>query len=87
MEISNFFNIKIKMQQLDPLVPSFIATYQDYKIVVDIENIEVIEGHFPRTQYNLTLGWCAMYKEELMQNWKLMLEGKLPLELQGLRKY
>ena len=84
--ISIFFGIKITFNPSEHTPPHFHAEYNGHKITVNIIDGEVMVGYIPKKQLRLTLAWCEMYQDELIQNWELILAGKEPNQIQGLRK-
>ncbi len=68
--ISKFYGIKIMMYWDEHFPPHFHAEYNEYKILVDIQNGVVIKGVFPGKQIKLVLAWCEIHKDELIKNWK-----------------
>lgn len=87
MIVSIFFGIKIIFKNnSEHNPPHFHAEYNGHKILVNIIEGEVIAGYMPKKQLKLILAWCELYQDELMENWELMLEGKQPNQIQGLRK-
>lgn len=84
-EISRFFGIIIQMYFADHAPPHFHATYQEHKIVIDIENGAVIKGKFPPRVLGFVQEWRALHVDELLRNWHQgNIEGKFnkiaPLE-------
>lgn len=55
--------------------PHFHARYGGQKITVEIEGGRVT-GKFPPRALGLVLEWWSLHKDELAQNWELLLEGK-----------
>lgn len=86
MIISIFFGIKITFNLNEHNPPHFYAEYNGSKVAVNINSGEVMVGYLPKKQLRLVLAWCEMYQDELMQNWELILAGKEPIQIQGLRK-
>lgn len=85
--VSIFFGIKITVNPSEHTPPPhFHAEYNGHKITVNIIDGEVIVGYMPKKQLRLTLAWCEMYQDELMENWELMLAGKELIQIQRLRK-
>ena len=70
-EISRFYGIIIRMFTDDHNPPHFHAYYNEYEILVDIENFRIIAGEFPPKALGLVIEWAAIYKSELIQNWEL----------------
>lgn len=76
-EISRFFGIIICMFANEHAPAHFHAYYQDFEITVEIET-GIAEGRFPPKQLRLVLDWCEIYREQLLENWKLAIgHGKL----------
>lgn len=69
-EICRFLGIVIYMLYDDHHPPHFHAEYGEYRITVDINN-GVIEGKFPRRALSAVLEWYLIYKDELLEDWKL----------------
>ena len=69
-QLSRFFGIIISMYFRDHNPPHFHAKYNEYKCVVDIENLEVTEGDFPSRALKMVLEWAALHKDELLENWQ-----------------
>ena len=83
--ICTFRGIKIFMNYDEHNPPHFHASYSDYKIVIDINNIEVSQGEFPTLQLKMLLGWAAFHKEELLENWELAKNHKALFKIDPLR--
>ena len=85
--ISMFFGIIIRMYYApgEHPPPHFHAYYHEYKVVIDIKNCEVIEGNFPRKQERLVLAWAELHRDELLANWKLLMNGEKPFKIEPLR--
>lgn len=87
MVVTEFFGIKIIFNEDNEYSRAhFHAEYNSYKILVDIAEYKVIDGYMPKKQLNLILGWCALYEDELMQNYVLMTEGLELNQIHGLEK-
>lgn len=85
--VSIFFGVKITFNSNEHNPPPhFHAEYNGHKITVNIIDGEVMVGYMPRKQLRLILAWCELYQDELMESWELMLAGKKPNQIQGLRK-
>ena len=69
-EISRFLGIVIYMLYDDHRPPHFHAEYGEYRISVDI-NSGVVEGKFPRRAMNAVLEWYGIYREHLLEDWRL----------------
>jgi hypothetical protein len=82
--ISMFFGILIKMYYEEHNPPHFHSEYQGFKAVFLIETGEMIQGRgFPIKAKRLVQEWCLEHKKELVENWKLMEEGKALFRIPG----
>ena len=43
----------------------------DINLKVNIINVKILKGYFPKRQLKLILAWTEIHKDELMQNWEL----------------
>lgn len=82
-EISRFLGIIIRIFFKDHAPPHFHAEYCDYEISVDIHT-GVVEGKFPKRALKAVLEWYDLHREELLVDWKLAAEGKLPNKIEPL---
>ena len=69
--ICMFRGIKIFINWNDHRPPHFHATFGGNEVLVDINELEVLEGSFPGKQLKMLLGWAAFHQEELKENWEL----------------
>ena len=69
--ICMFRGIKIFINWNDHRPPHFHATFGGNVVLVDINELEVLEGSFPGKQLKMLLGWAAFHQEELRENWEL----------------
>lgn len=77
-EISRFLGIIIRMYYKEHSPAHFHAEYNNYEIIVNIED-GVIEGKFPKRALNAVIEWYEIHKEELKANWELA-QRKEPLK-------
>ena len=82
-EISRFFGIVIKMYYNDHAPPHLHAEYQDYQGMFDMRTGDRIGGYIPIKAEKLVKKWISDYREELMEVWELMREGKPFKKIQG----
>jgi hypothetical protein len=85
--ISMFYGIIIRMYFApgEHPPPHFHAYYAEYKALVDIRACEIIEGDLPPKQTKLVLAWAALHQDELLANWKLVMNGEEPFKIQPLQ--
>ena len=85
--ISMFFGIIIRIyfapKEHQP--PHFHAYYAEHKATVDIRTCEILEGELPKKQKKLVLAWAELHQEELMANWKLVMNGENPFKISPLQ--
>ena len=86
-ELSRFYGIIIRMF-MEPTVqhniPHFHAYYQEFSATFSVENIEKLSGELPRKQQRLIEAWAELHQIELLNSWKLLQTGKLPLKIKSL---
>lgn len=76
--ISTFYGILIKMFFVDHAPPHFHAQYGEYKAVISIKELSVVDGSLPRRALNLVLDWAELHQEELLKNWNLASANEMP---------
>ena len=84
-EISRFLGIVIYMHFNDHNPPHFHAKYGNFKAIIAIDNLAIIEGNMPPKALALIMEWASIHKKELLNNWnKIIKTGKFtkikPLE-------
>jgi len=85
--ISMFYGIIIRMYfaPVEHAPPHFHVYYAEYKATVDIRNCEVIDGDLPGKQTKLVLAWAELRQDELMADWRLVMNGEEPFKIQPLQ--
>lgn len=48
----------------------FHAIYGEYRCLVGIDPIRVLQGELPRRAQSLVLEWAALHQRELADNWE-----------------
>ncbi|QOR73578.1 DUF4160 domain-containing protein [Cruoricaptor ignavus] len=74
-EISRFYGIVIYMYLQDHNPPHFHARYEEYEIMIAIENFAVIKGKFPPKALSMVMEWAAIHREDLLKNWNNLNEN------------
>ncbi len=74
-EICRFLGIVIGMFYREHAPPHFHAVYGDFEITVEIDG-GVVNGHFPTRARALVIEWCALHREELLEEWALARAGR-----------
>ncbi len=57
------------MNYSDHQPPHFHAWYNEYKIIVTIQN-GIVKGEMPARALRMILEWLELHREELMKNWE-----------------
>ncbi|CEK40115.1 DUF4160 domain-containing protein [Paraclostridium sordellii] len=85
--ISMFYGIIIRMycapKEHSP--SHFHAYYQDYKALININTLELMEGNLPKKQLRLVLAWAELHQEELIANWDIAMNSELPFKIEPLK--
>lgn len=87
-ELSRFFGIIIRMYMeagTQHNTPHFHAYYQNDVAVFSIEDIELIAGSIPKRQQHFVETWAELHKDELLNDWSLLQNGRLPLPIDPLK--
>lgn len=50
--------------------PHFHAIYGEYRAVVGIDPIQMLQGELPRRAQSLVFEWAALHQRELIDNWE-----------------
>lgn len=79
--ISFFFGIVIRMYWRDHEPPHFHALYGSDVVLINIETLEVIQGTVPQRALSLIREWAALHKSDLMEDWNLCKQKKLPRKI------
>lgn len=74
--ISTFYGIKIFIYYDDHNKPHFHAKYGEYKCIISIEDIELINGNMPSKQLKIILAWASIHQTKLQKNWYLASIGE-----------
>jgi len=83
--ISVFFGIVIRMFFDEHAPPHFHAQYAEFKAVIDINTLSLVEGHLPRRALGLVLDWAELHRTELLADWELCREHKEPSKIDPLQ--
>lgn len=69
-EISRFYGIVIKMFFDDHNPPHFHASYGEYEVLIEINNLAVFAGQLPPRALGLVIEWATLHQDELLNNWE-----------------
>jgi phosphomannomutase len=84
-EICRFYGIIVAMFYDDHNPPHFHARYGDDKIVVEINSLTVLDGHFPPRALGLVIEWASQHKQDLLGDWELAKNNQLPRKINPLK--
>ena len=83
--ISIFYGIFIQMFWGDHTPPHFHARYAEYKGIIDINTLKMLEGDLPRRALNLILDWAELHQKELLLDWELCMKNQMPNKIEPLK--
>jgi hypothetical protein len=83
--VSRFFGIIIRMFFNEHAPPHFHAEYGEYRAVINIHTLEVIEGKLPRRALELVLDWAELRQTDLLEDWSLCQAHRQPREIEPLQ--
>lgn len=83
--ISIFFGIVISMFYDDHAPPHFHAKYAEFQGIIDIQQLQMIEGDLPRRALELILDWAELHQSELLADWDLCQEKQAPNKIEPLK--
>lgn len=70
-EISRFFGIIIAMYYKEHNPPHFHVRYNDFKAIISIKDLAILEGKLPPKVLGLAIEWASQYQSELLEDWNL----------------
>ncbi len=76
--ISAFYGLLIQMFFQDHAPPHFHVKYGEYKALIDIRKLELIDGKLPRRALNLVLDWAELHQTALLDDWQLCQDMQNP---------
>lgn len=82
-EISRFYGIIVRMFSIDSEHPPkhIHIKYGEYEAVMELENLNIIDGSLPKTARVLARKWAEAHQDELNEIWETQNFHKIaPLE-------
>lgn len=58
--------------------PHFHVKYNEYRAIISINELKIIEGSLPKRVISLVLEWAYEHREKLFEDWNLAI-SKEPL--------
>lgn len=85
-KISEFYGIAIRMffNEEKYKKPHFHAYYGEHQIVVTIDDLNIIEGDFPKQAKRMVLEWAGIHQKELAENYEKMRARSHPEKIKPL---
>lgn len=83
-EISRFLGITILMYYNDHSPPHFHVKYNEYRAIISINELKIIEGSLPKRVISLVLEWAYEHREELSEDWNLAISKKPLIKIEPL---
>ena len=77
-EISRFFGIVIRMRLHDHPPPHIHAHHGDHEAQIAIEFRGLMNGGLPPRTLALVFEWARLHREELLENWHRLRDGRPP---------
>ena len=69
-EICRFLGIVISMYFDEHNPPHFHVRYNDYRAVMGIRNLNLLDGHLPAKVRGLVEEWAEQHQAELLRMWE-----------------
>lgn len=83
--ISAFYGLLIKMFFDDHAPAHFHVEYAEFKAVIDIKKLELIERSLPCRAQELALDWAELHQAELLEDWELCSAKQQPKKIPPLQ--
>ena len=78
-ELCRFLGMIITMYYDDHAPPHFHIRYGDYKAIMGIDSLMLLDGYLPPRALGLVAEWGALHRDELWEDWSLA-EQRAPLK-------
>jgi len=69
-EICRFLGIVISMYFNEHNPPHFHIRYNEYRAVISIRSLNIVDGHLPARVRGLVEEWAELHQQELMTMWE-----------------
>ena len=62
-----------------------IILHGEYKGIIDIKSLKMLEGDLPRRALNLIIDWAVLHQNELLADWDLCTQKQMPNKIEPLK--
>lgn len=78
--ISSFYGLVVRMyfKQSEHNPPHFHVEYGEYRGVIEISTLNMLEGNLPLRARVLIMDWGIQHQDELMEIWNSQVFKKIP---------
>jgi hypothetical protein len=83
-EISRFYGIIIRMYFGDHAPAHFHVKYEKFEAKISISDLKILAGELPKRALAHVLEWAFEHRDELLEDWKLVVDGKSPKKIKPL---
>ncbi|MCH2227703.1 MAG: DUF4160 domain-containing protein [Candidatus Caenarcaniphilales bacterium] len=80
-----FYGIAIYMYYDDHNPPHFHAKYNEYEVIIAIQNLSIIAGEIPPRALGLIIEWAKLNQKELLKDWQLVKKLQKPNKIAPLK--
>ena len=80
-----FYGIAIYMYYDDHNPPHFHAKYNEYEVIIAIQNLSIIAGEIPPRALGLIIEWAKLNQKELLKDWQRVKKLQKPNKLAPLK--
>lgn len=77
----DFYGISVFINFDDHLPPHLHAYYQEHEVLININDLSIYAGYFPRRALNILNEWVKKYHSELMLEWNTISKHNPPQKL------
>jgi hypothetical protein len=62
----------------------FTPKYAGQDVAIEIASLDILAGQVPGRALRLVLEWAGFHQDELMENWRRVRRGELPVSVEPL---
>ena len=66
-------------------LPHIQAQYAEHEAIIGIDDGDILEGSLRKSKMKRVQAWIETYRDDLLANWKLAVEGQQPFKIEPLR--